>query len=52
MQTAFENPRILWLAVVENAMRDSILTNRNVRQSARDWLLTDQEDFPYVCELA
>lgn len=47
-----KDSRVLWIAVVENAIRDSMLTKRTVRQSARHWLLADQEDFPYVCELA
>ena len=39
-----KDSRVLWIAVIENAIRDSMLTKRTVRQSAREWLLADQED--------
>jgi hypothetical protein len=47
-----ENQRVLWLTVVEQAMRDTMETKPSVRQSAIDWLLRDQADFPQICELA
>ncbi len=47
-----ENQRILWLTVVEQAMQDTMEPKPSLRQSAIDWLLRDQEDFPQICELA
>lgn len=57
MQATFEaelleNQRVLWLTVVEQAMRDTMEPKPSVRQSAIDWLLRDQADFPQICELA
>ncbi len=57
MQAPFDdellkNERVLWLTVVEQAMRDTRETKPSVRQSAIDWLLCDQTDFPQICELA
>ena len=47
-----QNQRVLWLTVVELAMRDTMERKPSVRQSAIDWLLRDQADFPQICELA
>ena len=56
MQAAFDvrgkNPRVLWLAVVEAALRDSMETKPTVRRSAREWIMRDDEDFPLICEMA
>jgi hypothetical protein len=57
MQVPFDdellkNERVLWLTVVEQAMRDTMEPKPSVRQSAIDWLLRDQADFPQICELA
>ena len=57
MQDAFaadqlKSQRVLWLTVVERAMRDTMEPKPSVRQSAIDWLLRDQVDFPQICELA
>jgi hypothetical protein len=56
MQSTFDvlgnNPRVLWLAVVKAAMRDTMEIKPKVRQEAIDWLLRDPADFPLICEMA
>jgi hypothetical protein len=46
-----QNQRVLWLTVVEQAMRDTMEPKPSLRQSAIDWLLCD-DDFAVICELA
>jgi hypothetical protein len=47
-----DRQRILWAAVIEAAIRDTMLSRERIRQSAIDWLLSDKEHFPEVCQLA
>lgn len=47
-----KNPRVLWLAVVEAALRDSMEPKPTVRRSAREWIMRDDLDFPLICEMA
>jgi hypothetical protein len=47
-----DRQRILWAAVIEAAIRDTMLSRERIRQSAIDWLLSDQMDFPEVCQFA
>jgi hypothetical protein len=56
MQAPFDdellkNERVLWLTVVEQAMRDTMESKPSVRRKACEWLLYD-DDFAVICGLA
>jgi hypothetical protein len=44
--------RILWVTVLEHAIRETMATKPRVRNAALDFVFRDQVDFPTVCELA
>ena len=48
--TSLTSERILWLHVLAQALIDSSLTNREVRDDAVNWVGT--EDFEEVCDCA
>lgn len=48
--TSLTSERILWLHVVAQALIDSSLTNKEVRDEAVEWVGT--EDFEEVCNFA
>ena len=43
--------RVLFLAVIELALRDAAVDTRGVRHAALRWLLDDDVDFPRICGL-
>ena len=47
-----KNERVLWLAVVERAIHDTLDSKPSIRRRAIDWLLHDDVDFPRICEVA
>ena len=44
--------RILWVTVLEHAIRETMATQPRVRNAALDFVFRDDVDFPTVCELA
>lgn len=40
----------LWYAVLERAVNDALGSNERHQQRARNWILSDESEFTWVCD--